>query len=134
MLLYRYIYYYSLCFLRHHHFYLSQFIKDNYIEVPVLDGSIMLTRTYFAVHETVFFWGGVGEVGRSESFSFSSPPFRYFSSRSFQQQNIFSFSYTKARDKMQEPLIHLREYFGEIKKCSCASCFLWEERGSTINP
>lgn len=70
MLLYRYIFYYPLCFLRYHCFYLGQFLKDNYMEVPVLsprlqlaelDENIMLTRTYFAVHETIFFWGGRSE-------------------------------------------------------------------------
>lgn len=63
-LLYRYIFYYALYVLRYHYFYLGQFIKDNYMEVPMrsprlqlaeLDENIMLTRTYFAVHETIFF-------------------------------------------------------------------------------
>lgn len=67
MPLYRYIFYYALCFLRYHYFYLGQFIKDNYMEVPMLpprlqlaelDENIMLTRTYFAVHETILFLGG----------------------------------------------------------------------------
>lgn len=92
MLLYRDIYCYALCFLRYHYFYLGQFIKDNYMEVPVLsprlqlaelDESIVLTRTYFAVHETFFFFLG-GGVRRSESFPFSFSPLRYFSSSSFQ--------------------------------------------------
>lgn len=83
MPLYRYIFYYALCFLRYHYFYLGQFIKGNYMEVPMLpprlqlaelDENIMLTRTHFAVHQTILFGGG-----RSESFSFSSSPFRYFS-------------------------------------------------------
>lgn len=66
MLLDGYIFYYALSFLRYHYFYLGQFIKDNSTEVPALpprlrlakaDENIMLTRTYFAVRETIF-WEG----------------------------------------------------------------------------
>lgn len=44
------------------------------LQLAELDENIMLTRTHFAVHQTILFGGG-----RSESFSFSSSPFRYFS-------------------------------------------------------
>lgn len=88
MLLYRDIYCYALCFLRYHYFYLGQFIKNNYMEVPVLsprlqlaelDESIVLTRTYFAVHETFFFFFfGGGEKKWIFSLLFFSPQIFFF--------------------------------------------------------
>lgn len=66
MLLYRHIFYYALCSLRYHCFYLGQFIKDKDMAIPMLspglqlaeqDENIMLTRTYFAVHETISLGG-----------------------------------------------------------------------------